>query len=59
MRHKLFVQDAEEYDAALNAAPDSLYFLELAIQANRLGARVARAKDLQTRLAKQPRGAIQ
>jgi hypothetical protein len=58
-RHKLFAEAAEEYDSALNAAPESRYLLEDAIQANRLAGRASRVKELQTRLASQPQATTQ
>jgi hypothetical protein len=56
-RHKLFAEAAEEYDSALNSAPESRYLLEDAIQANRLAGRPSRVKELQARLASQPQAA--
>jgi hypothetical protein len=56
-RHKLFAEAAEEYDSALNSAPESRYLLEDAIQANRLAGRASRVNELQMRLASQPHAA--
>jgi hypothetical protein len=56
-RHKLFAEAAEEYDSALNSAPESRYLLEDAIQANRLAGFPSRVKELQTRLASQTQAA--
>jgi hypothetical protein len=53
-QHKLFAEADEEYESALQIAPDSRYLLEDAIQANRLAGRPSRVKELQTRLASQP-----
>lgn len=53
-RFKLFADAADEYESALSAAPESLYLLEDAIQANRTAGRPSRVKELQTRLASQP-----
>jgi len=58
-RHKLFVEAAEEYDSALNSAPESRYLLEDAIQANRLAGRASRVKELQTRLVSLPQAPSQ
>lgn len=59
LRHKLFAEAAEEYDSALNSAPESPYLLEDAIQPNRLAGRSSRVKELQTRLASLPETANQ
>jgi hypothetical protein len=56
-RRKLFAEAADEYDAALNSAPESRYLLEDAINANRLAGRPLRVKELQTRLASRPEAA--
>jgi len=53
-RGKLFLEAADEYDAALNAAPKSNYLLKAAIEANRLAGRLSRVRELQTRLASLP-----
>ena len=51
MRYKLFEEAAEEYDSALNTAPESPYLLKEAIDANSLAGRASRVKDLQARQA--------
>jgi hypothetical protein len=58
-RHRLFVEAADEFDAALNSASESRYLLEDAINADRLAGRPSRVKELQTRLASQPEAANQ
>ncbi len=53
LRHKLFVEAAEEYDSALKSAPESHYLLEEAINANRLAGQPSRVKELEQRWASQ------
>jgi predicted Zn-dependent protease len=52
-RQKLFAEAAEEYEFALDFAPDSRYLLQDVIQADRLAGRLSRAKELQSRLESQ------
>jgi hypothetical protein len=54
MRHKLFVEAADEYETALQSAPESPYLLRDAIDADQRAGRAARVKELQSRLASLP-----
>lgn len=51
LREKLFAEAADEYDAALSSAPESLYLLQKDIEASRLAGRMSRVVELQSRLA--------
>jgi hypothetical protein len=53
-QHNLFVESAEEYDSALNFAPESRYLLEEAIKANRSAGQDSRVKELETREGLKP-----
>jgi hypothetical protein len=53
-RHKLFLEAADEYDAALKSAPGSRYLLGDALQANRLAGRAQRVKELESQMAALP-----
>jgi hypothetical protein len=53
-RYKLYSEAAQEYESALNAAPESPYLLEDAIRAERMAGRDSRVKELETRLKSQP-----
>ncbi len=54
LRHKLFVEAADEYDSALNSSPDSRSLLEEAIRANQLAGRTLRVTELKERLSSNP-----
>jgi hypothetical protein len=58
MRDKLFLEAAEEYDAALSSAPESIYLLAEDIEASRLAGHPSRVKELQSRLASLKAGII-
>jgi uncharacterized protein HemY len=55
LRHKLYSEAADEYDAALSSAPESPNLLGDAIDANLRAGRLTRVKELQTRLAAVPK----
>ena len=57
LSHGLFADAAEEYEAALKAAPESPYLLARAIEADRLAGRPSRARELQGQLAAQTKAA--
>jgi hypothetical protein len=58
-RQKLFLEAADEYDAALKSAPGSRYLLEDALQANRLAGRAPRVKELESQIAALPAASSQ
>ncbi len=53
-RHKLFLEAADEYETALQSAPESPYLLKDAIDADQRAGRASRVKELQSRLASLP-----
>jgi hypothetical protein len=53
-RHKLFAEAADEYETALESAPESPYLLKDAIDADQRAGRGSRVKELQSRLASLP-----
>ncbi len=53
-RHKLFSEAADEYETALESAPESPYLLKDAIEADQRAGRASRVKELQSRLASLP-----
>lgn len=57
-QHKLFVEAADEYDAAVSSASRSRYVLEDALEANRLAGRTARVKELESQMAAMPQARI-
>ena len=59
LRNRLFDEAAEEYESALNTAPESRYLLQHAIEADRFAGRSSRVKELQARLASSPKATIQ
>ncbi|HXC31360.1 MAG TPA: hypothetical protein VNZ56_02745 [Verrucomicrobiae bacterium] len=53
-RHKLFAEAADEYETALESAPESPYLLKDAIEAEQRAGRASRVKELQSRLTSLP-----
>lgn len=53
-RHKLFSEAADEYETALQLAPESPYLLKDAMEADQRAGRASRVKELQSRLASLP-----